>query len=168
MSSAKQRPFFLVLMCTLHNYPEILRPLHKHSHRLIPLTKASDAEFLMFSLICAWINGWVNNCKAGDLRRHYAHYHVTVSCIKGILLVCLSGIGTEAVWKPRTVSIRHGSTKYSNQRNNSNSRGEKCTVLVDMCKSLQYNAIILYRTLKGIYCHLHQFNPRPFLFTFNG
>ena len=26
-------------------------------HRLIPLTKASDAE--MFCLICAWINGWV-------------------------------------------------------------------------------------------------------------
>ena len=23
---------------------------------------------LMFSLICAWINGWVNNCEAGDLR----------------------------------------------------------------------------------------------------
>ena len=23
----------------------------------------------MFSLICAWINGWVNNCEAGDLRR---------------------------------------------------------------------------------------------------
>ena len=33
---------------------------------------------LMFSLICAWINGWVNNCKAGDLRRHRAHYDVTV------------------------------------------------------------------------------------------
>ena len=29
-------------------------------HRWIPHTKASDAE-LMFSLICAWINGWVNN-----------------------------------------------------------------------------------------------------------
>ena len=26
----------------------------------------------MFSLICAWINGWVNNRKAGDLRRHRA------------------------------------------------------------------------------------------------
>ena len=25
---------------------------------------------LMFSLICAWINGWVNNREAGDLRRH--------------------------------------------------------------------------------------------------
>ena len=33
---------------------------------------------LMFSLICAWINGWVNNGEAGDLRRHRAHYAVTV------------------------------------------------------------------------------------------
>ena len=28
---------------------------------------------LVFSLICAWINGWVNNREAGDLRRHRAH-----------------------------------------------------------------------------------------------
>ena len=33
---------------------------------------------LMFSFICTWINGWVNNREAGDLRRHRAHYHVTV------------------------------------------------------------------------------------------
>ena len=33
---------------------------------------------LMFSLICAWIKGWVNNREAGDLRRHRAHYDVTV------------------------------------------------------------------------------------------
>ena len=33
---------------------------------------------LMFSLICAWINGWVNNRGASDLRRHCAHYDVTV------------------------------------------------------------------------------------------
>ena len=33
---------------------------------------------LMFSLICTWINGWVNNRKAGDLRRHRAHYDVRV------------------------------------------------------------------------------------------
>ena len=31
---------------------------------------------LMFSLICAWINGWVNNREAGDLRRHRDHYDV--------------------------------------------------------------------------------------------
>ena len=29
-------------------------------------------------LIYAWINGWVNNREAGDLRRHLAHYDVTV------------------------------------------------------------------------------------------
>ena len=33
---------------------------------------------LVFSLICAWINGWVNNRGAGDLRRDGTHYDVTV------------------------------------------------------------------------------------------
>ena len=33
---------------------------------------------LMFSLICARINGWVNNREAGDLRCYRAHYDVIV------------------------------------------------------------------------------------------
>ena len=33
---------------------------------------------LMFSLTCAWINDWVNNREAGDLRRHRGHYDVNV------------------------------------------------------------------------------------------
>ena len=33
---------------------------------------------LMFSLICAGLNDWVNTRKAGDLRRHIAHYDVIV------------------------------------------------------------------------------------------
>ena len=33
---------------------------------------------LMFSLICACINGWVNAPEAVDLRRHRAHYDVTI------------------------------------------------------------------------------------------
>ena len=33
---------------------------------------------LMFSSIWAQINGWVNNGEAGDVRRHRAHYDVTV------------------------------------------------------------------------------------------
>ena len=33
---------------------------------------------LMFTLICARINGWVNNREAGDLRRYRGHYDVTV------------------------------------------------------------------------------------------
>ena len=33
---------------------------------------------LMFSLICVWINDWVNNREVGDLRRHRGHYDVNV------------------------------------------------------------------------------------------
>ena len=36
---------------------------------------------LMFSLICVWINDWVNNREAGDLRRYRAHYDVIVMII---------------------------------------------------------------------------------------
>ena len=36
---------------------------------------------LMFSLICAWTNGWANNRDVGDLRRHRTHYDVTVMAI---------------------------------------------------------------------------------------
>ena len=36
---------------------------------------------LMFSLICARINGWVNNSEAGDLRRYHAHCDVIVMMI---------------------------------------------------------------------------------------
>ena len=38
-------------------------------HRWIPHTKASDAEFDVF-FIRVWINGWVNNREAGNLRRY--------------------------------------------------------------------------------------------------
>ena len=33
---------------------------------------------LMFCVICALINGWVNNREAGDFRRYHAHYDVIV------------------------------------------------------------------------------------------
>ena len=35
---------------------------------------------LVLSLICTRIIGWANNGEAGDLRRHRAHYDVTVLC----------------------------------------------------------------------------------------
>ena len=38
-----------------------------------PVTRSFD-----FSLIYAWIHGWVNNREAGDVRRHRAHYDVIV------------------------------------------------------------------------------------------
>ena len=36
---------------------------------------------LMFSLIYAWLNDWVNNREAGDLRRQHGHYDVIVMSI---------------------------------------------------------------------------------------
>ena len=48
---------------------------------------------LMFSLICIWINGWVNNREAGDLRRYRAHYDIIVmhilAQVKKSILLCI-------------------------------------------------------------------------------
>ena len=32
----------------------------------------------MFSVTCAWINGWLNNREAGELSRNRAHYDVSI------------------------------------------------------------------------------------------
>ena len=69
-------------------------------HRWIPLTKASGAELWCFLFICAWINSWVNNREAGDLRRHRTHYGVIVMQRKvrewGVL---------ELAWQSTSVSV---------------------------------------------------------------
>ena len=46
--------------------------------RWIPLTKASDADLWCLLWSAPWINSWVINGEAGDLRRHRAHYDVIV------------------------------------------------------------------------------------------
>ena len=51
---------------------------------------------LMFSLICSWINGWVNNREAGDLRHHRAHYDVIIMNIT-ITTVVWGSITSEPV-----------------------------------------------------------------------
>ena len=51
-------------------YWPFVRGFHRRQR---PVTRSIDVF-----LICAWINGWVNNCEAGDLRRHRAHYDVIV------------------------------------------------------------------------------------------
>ena len=62
----KHFPRYWRFVCGIHRSPVNSR--HKGQWR----------GTLMFSLICAWINGWVNNREAGDLRRHRAYYDVTV------------------------------------------------------------------------------------------
>ena len=51
---------------------------------------------LMFSLICAWINGWVNNRESGDLRRHRSYYDVIV-----MDMFWIPGHGSCGVQRPR-------------------------------------------------------------------
>ena len=49
-----------------------------HRSPVNSLHKGQWRGALMLSLICVWINGWVNNREAGNLRRYRAHYDVTV------------------------------------------------------------------------------------------
>ena len=52
-----------------------------------PVTRSFDAFLDLHR-----INGWVNNGETGDLRRHLAHYDVTVMIGVGTLLSCLWNI----------------------------------------------------------------------------
>ena len=49
--------------------------------------KGQWGEALMFSFICAWINGWLDNREAGDLRRHRAHYDIIAMCSAIVLQI---------------------------------------------------------------------------------
>ena len=62
----KHIPFYWPFVREIHRSP--VNSLHKGQWR----------GTLMFSLICVWINRWVNNGEAGDLRCHHAHYDITV------------------------------------------------------------------------------------------
>ena len=44
---------------------------------------------LMINLICARINGWINNCEAGDLRRHRLHQYVIVVKLHYVFSHCV-------------------------------------------------------------------------------
>ena len=57
-------------------YWPFLRGIHRSP--VNSLHKGQWRRDLMFSLICAQINGWVNNREAGDLRHHRTHYDIIV------------------------------------------------------------------------------------------
>ena len=60
--------FSALLAICAGNHPSSMNSPHKGQWR----------GAFMFSLICARINGWVNNHEAGDFRRNRAHYDVIV------------------------------------------------------------------------------------------
>ena len=54
-------------------------PFVRRIHLVNSPHKGQWHRALMFSLICVWLNGWINNC---ELTRYHAHYDVTVICFK--------------------------------------------------------------------------------------
>ena len=57
-------------------YWSFVREIHRS-----PVNSPHEIQWhgaLMFSLICAWINGWVNNRESGDFRRQRSYYDVIV------------------------------------------------------------------------------------------
>ena len=65
------------IMMTLSNGKIFRLPVTNEFPARRPVTRSLD----VFSFICAWINGWVNNREAGDLRRSSAHCDVIVICM---------------------------------------------------------------------------------------
>ena len=92
----KHFPYYYLFMWGIHRSP--VNSPHKGHWR----------GALMFSLICLWINGWVNNREAGDLRRYCAHYDVTVKVIH-IPVVCGMKIRKQAIssWPSNLTLLRH-------------------------------------------------------------
>ena len=67
---------------------------------------------LMFSLFCVWINGWVNNGEAGDLRRNRGHYVVIV--MFGPIFFCHGSEKSESPFGARTSITYLASTMMFN------------------------------------------------------
>ena len=66
----------------LRNWP-FVRGIHRG-----PVNSPHKGQWrgaLIVSLICVWINDWVNNREAGDLRRYCAHYYVIIMQLEGVV-----------------------------------------------------------------------------------
>ena len=70
----------IMMTSSYGNIFHVTDPLYREftGNRWIPLTKARDVELWCFLWSAPWINGWINNCDAGDLRHHRAHYDIIV------------------------------------------------------------------------------------------
>ena len=84
---------------------------HTHTHTLphTPTHKGHWRGALMFSLICAWINGYVYNRKASDLRSHRTHCDVTVKCHCSATIRLVSGF---LLTKSSCKTWKHCAVKY--------------------------------------------------------
>ena len=93
-------------------------PFVRRIHRS-PVNSPHKAQWrgaLMFSLIYARINGWVNNREAGDLRRHQAHCDVIVMSSCCSCTICdylFSSNALEILQSCSKPSVKRAETKLS-------------------------------------------------------
>ena len=94
--------YFIHFTCQIHQFYGIHDDVIKWKHfpRNWPFVREihrSPVNFphkgqwrgaLMFSLNYAWINDWVNNREAGDLRRQHGHYDVIVMKCQRVFSSC--------------------------------------------------------------------------------
>ena len=78
-SNGKKNPRYWLFVRGIHRSP--VNSPHKSQWR----------GALMF--LCAWINGWVNNREAEDLRRHRANYDVIEMKVKSAISVEVYNMG---------------------------------------------------------------------------
>ena len=103
-------------------------------HRWIPRTKASDAELWCFRWSASWINVWVNNREAGDLRRHRAHYDIIVMISSSINFFRVPGI-SPVQWVNWFPKIRFFTCSYTT--------GVALTKCFPICSSLNVKAHLI-------------------------
>ena len=117
---------------------------------------------LMFFFICAWTNGWVSNRDADDLRRHRAHYDVTVmnatTAITMVADVLVAGvqIGTRLppCWLTYDLTVLHGlycAISRSNQFIKECSREvERWAIRLFLCSSSHGDFYALWCNFKSV------------------
>ena len=92
--------FFQLLLTSLKHCTRSTLPAYEmrtrwrhHMETPVPVNYPHKGQWrgaLMGFFICVWINGWVNNREAGDLRRHRRHYDVILmSLITTSSYLCL-------------------------------------------------------------------------------
>ena len=101
---------FAMMTSSMEHFPRywlFVRGIHRS-----PVNSPHKGQWrgaLMFSLICIWINDWVNNREAGDLRRYRGHYDVTVMRLACVVL-WFGGV--------RRLKIKNNNTRKGLCRNN--------------------------------------------------
>ena len=139
----------------------------KHYPRYCPFVrgihKGQWRGAFMFSLICPWINRWVNNREAGDLRRYRAHYDVIVmnelmpmtTCtsattygiwdtkgnqISNQVMAVPGGLGSVTLWKSHPLSVK---LKYHKTRSPQTTLSNRKKKPLRVCTEHDIHTVVL-------------------------